>query len=194
MGNGTGNQRSDTAHRDVPTTGALLFAAALVCGGGQAVALASAGPPTAGPAGVISTIAGGPGGPAQATEVALHGPCGVSFASGGLYVGAGVVRKVSTSTGWLTTVAGNGALGALGTGVPATATALNSCAITVDHQGNLVVAANAQRVAVVAAGSGTFYGRAMTAGDIYTIAATAPRATPATAAPPPPPGCSSRCG
>ena len=42
-------------------TGALLLAAALVCGGGQAVVLASAAPPApaAGPAGVISAIAGG---------------------------------------------------------------------------------------------------------------------------------------
>jgi hypothetical protein len=41
-------------------TGALISAAALVCGGGQAIAVASAAPPApaAGAAGVISTIAG----------------------------------------------------------------------------------------------------------------------------------------
>ena len=43
--------------------------------------------------------------------------------------------------------------------------------VTVDHSGNLVIADyyNA-RVRVVAASSGTFYGQAMTAGDIYTVA------------------------
>ena len=151
--------------------GALLSVAALVCEGGHAAALASAAPaPGAGTARVISTIVGGPGGPALATTVALQGPCGVSFASGALYVGAGVVREVSIGTGQLTTPAGSGAPGPLGDGVPATTTALNTCGVTVDPQGNLVVAAGAASVAVVAASSGTFYGQAMTAGDIYTIA------------------------
>ena len=59
-----GNERMAGAHGmrwGVPVAGALLFAAALVCGGGQAIVLASAAPPApaAGPAGVISAIAGG---------------------------------------------------------------------------------------------------------------------------------------
>ena len=40
-----------------------------------------------------------------------------------------------------------------------------------DGAGNLVFADNGNnRVRVVAAGTGTFYGKAMTAGDIYTVA------------------------
>ena len=43
--------------------------------------------------------------------------------------------------------------------------------VTLDGLGNLVIATrNAGRVRVVAAKSGRFYGRAMTAGDIYGIA------------------------
>jgi hypothetical protein len=104
--------------------------------------------------------------------VALQGPCGVSFASGALYVGAGLVRAVSIGTGQLTTPAGDGAPGPFDDGAPANATTLNTCAVTVDPQGNLVVAANGAQVAVVAASTGTFYGQPMTAGDIYTIAGT----------------------
>ena len=40
-----------------------------------------------------------------------------------------------------------------------------------DHAGNLVIAdTRNRRVQVVAATSGTFYGQAMTAGDVYTVA------------------------
>ena len=40
-----------------------------------------------------------------------------------------------------------------------------------DGAGNLVIADSANnRIRVVAAASGTFYGQAMTAGDIYTVA------------------------
>jgi DNA-binding beta-propeller fold protein YncE len=43
--------------------------------------------------------------------------------------------------------------------------------VTLDHSGNLVVAdLGGSRVRVVAAGTGTFYGQAMTAGDICTAA------------------------
>ena len=44
-------------------------------------------------------------------------------------------------------------------------------ALTVDHAGNLVIRdTDNNRVRVVAAQTGTFYGQAMTAGDIYTVA------------------------
>jgi sugar lactone lactonase YvrE len=44
--------------------------------------------------------------------------------------------------------------------------------VVVDGAGNLVIADSGNnRVRVVAAGGGTFYGQAMTAGDIYTVAA-----------------------
>ncbi len=171
MRNGAG---AHGTRRTALPASALLAAAALACGGGQALALAEAAPPApaAGTAGVISTIAGGPGGPAPATTVAVPGPCGLASASGALYIGAGVVREVSIGTGQLTTPAGDAAPGSLDDGVPATATALNACGVTVDHQGNLVVAADATQVAVVAESTGTFYGQAMTAGDIYTVAGT----------------------
>jgi len=44
----------------------------------------------------------------------------------------------------------------------------------VDGAGNVLITDN-NRIRVVAASTGTFYGRAMTAGDIYTIAGTGTR-------------------
>ncbi len=143
-----GNERIAAAHgvrRGVPIAGALLLAAALVCGGGQADALASASPPVpaAGPAGVISAIASG----------RLHHQ---AMTAGDIY-----------------TIAGGGT-GGLGDGGPAARSELSNPAdIALDSHGNLVLAdAGHGRVRVVAAATGTFYGRAMTAGDIYTIAGT----------------------
>ena len=43
--------------------------------------------------------------------------------------------------------------------------------VTVDGAGNLVIAdSQNERIRVVAASTGTFYGQAMKAGDIYTVA------------------------
>ena len=48
---------------------------------------------------------------------------------------------------------------------------VNPAGATVDPQGNLVIADTGDnRVRVVAATTGTFYGQPMTAGDIYTVA------------------------
>ena len=92
------------------------------------------------------------------------------------------VRVVATRTGTfygqamtakhIYTVAGNGTYGFSGDGGPATAAELDTPDQTaVDGAGNLVIADSANdRVRVVAAGTGTFYGQAMTAGDIYTVA------------------------
>jgi hypothetical protein len=124
-------------------TGALLLAAALVCGGSQAVVLASAAPPApaAGPAGVISAITGG----------RFHHQ---AMTAGDIY-----------------SIAGKGA-GGLGDGGPAAGSELSAPAdIALGSQGNLVIADTGHvRVRMVAAKTGRFYGRAMTAGDIYTIA------------------------
>jgi hypothetical protein len=69
-------------------------------------------------------------------------------------------------------VAGDGIAGFSGDGGPATAAELDTPEdATTDGAGNLVIADTANdRVRVVAAKTGTFYGVPMTAGDIYTIA------------------------
>ncbi len=124
-------------------------------------------------AGVISTIAGGVGGPAKARHVGLPSACGVAFGAGSLYIGDGAaVRRVSPGSDELTTPAGTGSAAPLGDGGLAVRAALSSaCGVAVDPAGNLVIAdAGHERVRVVAASSGSFYGRAMTAGHIYTVA------------------------
>ena len=67
--------------------------------------------------------------------------------------------------------------------------------MAVDGAGNLVIAdSDNDRVRVVAASTGTFYGQAMTAGDIYTVAGNGSGSTgsPATAARPPAPSSAAR--
>ena len=153
----------------------------LLAAGASGLALASAvtpaavagAPRPASAAGTITTVAGGAGGPGPATSVAVS-PCGIRVAGGSLYVGdAYSVRKISTSTGRLTTVAGNGALLVGGRdGDPATKAAIyQACGSAVDQAGNLLFTED-WRVRVVAARTGTFYGQAMTAGGIYTLAGT----------------------
>ncbi|HEY1918158.1 MAG TPA: hypothetical protein VGH27_21505 [Streptosporangiaceae bacterium] len=135
-------------------------------------------------AGVITTVAGGVGGPGAATSVPLavygSGPCSVTSGDGPLYVGDGVVRRIDGSTGQLTTVAGTAAPSPLGTGGPATAAIMQSCGVAKDQNGNLIVTNDltsttspedpVPMVEVVAGATGTFYGQAMTKGDIYPIA------------------------
>jgi NHL repeat-containing protein len=119
--------------------------------------------------GIITTVAGGVGGPAVATSVDT-GACGVLFAHGFLYVAAGgSVRKIDPRTDWLTTPAGTGALGPAGTGGPATRASLGTCGLSADLAGNLVIT-NEHTISVVPAEAGTFYGQAMAAGHIYTVA------------------------
>ena len=164
---------------------ALALATALAGGAGAAAAPRAA---RAAPApGTITTVAGGVGGPGQATTVALA-PCGVSFQNGSIYVAdGGTVRKISPA-GQLTTPAGIGVGGPRSTGGLATTTALVTCGTAVDHSGNLVIAdPGRHQVTVVAARSGTFYGQAMTAGHLYAVAGNgkfgyAPSGVPATAA------------
>jgi hypothetical protein len=96
--------------------------------------------------------------------------------------GNGRVRVVAARTGSfygqamtagdIYTVAGNGHKGFSGDGGPATRAAFYTPSwVAVDGAGNLVIADTGnQRVRVVAAATGTFYGQPMTAGDIYTVA------------------------
>jgi hypothetical protein len=97
------------------------------------------------------------------------------------------------TAGDIYTVAGNGTAGFSGDGGPATAAELNLPTDVVgDGAGNLVIADNENcQVRVVAATTGTFYRKKMTAGDIYTVAGPV-AATPVTAAPPPKPNCGCR--
>jgi hypothetical protein len=71
-------------------------------------------------------------------------------------------------------VAGSGTAGFAGDGGPASAAEFNgSDAIAVDAKHDLFIAdADNERVRFVPAASGTYFGRAMTADDIYTIAGT----------------------
>jgi hypothetical protein len=139
----------------------------------------------------IYTVAGngtfgfsGDGGAAAAAELRIPEDA-VADGAGNLVITDGAndrVRVVAAGTGTfygqamtagdIYTVAGNGTIGFSGDGGPATAAELGSPGQTaVDGAGNLVIADNVNdRVRVVAAGTGTFYGQAMTAGDIYTVA------------------------
>jgi hypothetical protein len=140
-------------------TCAMALTPAMAASGGSALA-----------AGTISTVAGGVGGPGPAATVAEFA-CGVRVAGTSLYVGNfNTVRRVSTSTGALTTLAGNkGGIGG-GNGDPAAKVPIgNACGTAVDAAGNLLVA-DGEQVQVVAAKTGTFYGQPMTAGHIYAIA------------------------
>jgi trimeric autotransporter adhesin len=148
----------------------------LAAGAGPAgAAAAGAGTPGTGQAataGIISTVAGGVGGPGPATAVALV-PSGVFYGGGSLYIaGSTSVRKVDPGTGHLTTPAGTGVSGPLGDGGWASRANLSGAmGGAVDGAGNLVIAdAVSNRVRVVAVATGTFYGRAMKAGYIYTVA------------------------
>jgi secreted PhoX family phosphatase len=134
--------------------------------------------------GIISTVAGGVGGPGPATAISLvsdnvpAGACGspegaadVAAAPGRLYIADGSVRQVSEQTGALTTPAGTGTAGPLGLGGPAAKSAIAACGVEVDHAGNVVIAdPNSRRLLLAAATTGTFYGQKMTAGHIYAVA------------------------
>jgi hypothetical protein len=103
-----------------------------------------------------SAVAGPP-----ATSVALV-PCGIKYAAGDLYIGAGdAVYKVGEQTGRATSIA-PGRLSPVSYEDP------QACGVAVDGAGNVLVA-NGPDVVVVAAKTGTFYGRRMTAGRVYSV-------------------------
>ena len=112
--------------------------------------------------------------PGQGHQGGPLSPCGVSFGAGQLYIAdGGSVRQVNPGTDRLTTPAGTGVRGGpLGDGRRAARASLSSaCGVAVDHSGNLVIADGRPRPDPGGGGrTGTFYGQAMTAGDIYTVA------------------------
>jgi hypothetical protein len=126
----------------------------------------------------------GDGGPGTSAEV--NAPSGVAFdAAGNVLVaefagnrirvvanGSGTFYGRSMTAGDIYTVAGTGAGGSTGDEGPATAATFQQpLGLAVDRFGNLVVGDYLNNeVRVVAADSGTFYGRPMTAGDVYTVA------------------------
>jgi hypothetical protein len=126
-------------------------------------AAAAAGPET------IYTVAGGPG-RGLATNVFQEPQAVAASAGRAVYVADGyVVRRLDTSSSWEGVTAGQGVPGF---GGPAVLALLGGVgALTLDHAGNLVILdTDNNRVRVVAARSGRFYGQAMTAGNIYTVA------------------------
>src|SRR3984957_6189521 len=171
--------------------GALLTGAVLA--GGSAVPAAfAAGPVATGPL-TIGTFAGGAGGPARASTVSIGTPCGVTSSGQTLLIGtnyeglsSGVIRAVSAGSGQLTDLAGTNYVYDTGyspDGTPATgAQFVRSCDVAMDHHGNLVFADSGYvdegfrqesghaLVRVVPSSSGSFYGRPMVKGRVYTIA------------------------
>ncbi len=150
-----------------------LSAVSAVAALGRALAAASAGSRRAGRGGGRADIDGGrrhgrPGGERGAVTT----PCGASFGDGNLYIADwAVVRKIKPATDWLTTPAGsyNAPLGDDG-GLAVNA-GMQTCRVAADQHGNLVIGDSGNdRVRVAAASTGTFYGQAMTADHIYTVA------------------------
>ncbi|HEY2579031.1 MAG TPA: hypothetical protein VGI74_22210, partial [Streptosporangiaceae bacterium] len=158
-----------------PAVMAAVVAVALagLAGGGRAAGAT---------ADVISTAAGGVGGPGSGMSVALGNPCDVSVGNGHIFIAdtkfhtfdrqySGAVREMSPSSSELTTVAGNGEFEKYANGGVATDSYLPTCGTVVGKSGNLIVTDyKDERIRVVAAVTGTFYGQAMTAGHIYAIA------------------------
>ncbi len=139
-------------------------------------------------AGDIYTIAGdgsytysGDGGPATAAgmgpgQVAVDKAGNVLIGDVGncrlraLAARSGTFYGQHMTAGDIYTIAGNGSCqGTPANGVPATAAPLNgSLQVAIDSAGNLILDRTVD-VEMVAVRNGTFFGRAMTAGDIYTI-------------------------
>ena len=141
----------------------------------------------------LTTVAGsgpagfsGDGGPGPAAQLAY--PFGVAVDASGSVVIADLnhhhIRVTASTTGTfygqamtagdIYTVAGNGGYTYTGDGSRALSAGLDPAGVAVDAAGNIVFSDYFNnRVRVVAAKSGTFYGQAMKAGDIYTIAGTA---------------------
>jgi hypothetical protein len=139
----------------------------------------------------IYTIAGtGSGGyvadNVAATSTQIYYPSGVTVdAAGNVYIGDRNnhrVRFIAKTTGtnfgqamtanYIYTIAGNGSGGYTSDGVAATSTRINAPAgVSVDTAGNVVISdTDNHRVRFVPKASGTYFGQAMTANYIYSLA------------------------
>ena len=140
----------------------------------------------AGGGGVGSVPDGGQASGGLQGDLSVSGACGIAVDHhGNLFtLGPDQIRVVAASTGTfygqqmlaghVYTIAGTGVSGYAGDGGPAVDAQLRfPSGMAVDSSGNVIFADNGnQRVRVVAAATGTFYGVPMTAGDIYTVAGT----------------------
>ncbi len=157
----------------------LVLAVVLLVVASSTQALASSGP-------FITTIAGGVGGPGPATGVSVGRACAMTFEHGVLYIASNqpdtVIRAVSARSDQLTTPVGDGYPTLTPDGTPgALAGSGASCGVVVDNSGNIIwsdstsIAGGAlgtghDVIRMLAAKSGTFYGRHVQAGRTYTIA------------------------
>jgi hypothetical protein len=93
------------------------------------------------------------------------------FRQGGAVWPGGCVKQQMTA-GDIYTIAGDGQPGYSGDGGPATAaTFAGTLAVAIDRAGNVAVCDGSNPVVrMIAAKSGRYFGRKVTAGDIYTIA------------------------
>ncbi len=106
------------------------------------------------PAGIITTVAGtgvtgysGDGGPATAAKIAASASVAID-PSGNLYItdqSVFKVRKISTS-GIITSIAGNGTAGYTGDGGPATNAKINCYAAAADAAGNVYISDKAKNI------------------------------------------------
>jgi hypothetical protein len=125
-------------------------------------------------AGRAATLAGG----SCAGARSIGHPSGVAVdAQGDVYIAEATAQRVQVvrpAGRAVVTVAGTGRAGFNGDGLAGTASALDEpTGVAVDGSGDLVIADTANcRVRVLAARSATLFGRAMTAGDLYTVAGT----------------------
>lgn len=133
-------------------------------------------PPAAGAATpwIISTQAGGPG-RGLVHNVAQEANWVATAPDGSVYVSdvQGVVRQFNDASTWEKAIAGLGqVIGYGGDGGPATRARLGYLgAVAVDAGQDVAIADTSNnRIRMIAATSGTFYGQAMTAGDIATVA------------------------
>src|SRR5580700_8892742 len=156
---------------DQMRAGAVL-AGALLAGG---AVVASAAPAGAASPGIITTVTGGPGRGVGRNVSQL--PVAVAAgASGAVYVGDvnGVVRALHDGSSWESVAAGLGgpSAGFSGDGRSATKAALsNVLGVATDGGGDVLLSDTGnERIRMIAAATGTFFGQHMYRGDIYTIA------------------------